>query len=177
MGGAIRFWTPGSEGCVIGTLVRFSRSGNAAANADLADILLSVCLDVAGLDIGTAESLVGKRAFHGIFRKGGLAADRLAVGWGFDLRILLGDVELLFVAEVDLSHPGGAVSACIRDAAAWLWRVRAVCAGVVCIEKSLVARGAQGERSWRRLDNRKRDGKRSNFEQFRHGNQKICPGS
>jgi hypothetical protein len=70
-------------------------------------------MTVAGLDIGTAESLVGKRAFHGIFGTRGLAADRLAVGWGVDLRILLGDVELLFVAEVDLSHAGGAVFACI----------------------------------------------------------------
>jgi len=70
---------------------------------------------------------------------------RVAVGWGADLQIFLGDVELLFVAEVDLSHVRGAVSACIRDAAAWLWRVRAVCAGFVCIEKPFVARGAEGE--------------------------------
>src|SRR5213079_3582299 len=106
-------------------------------------MLLSVCLDVARVDIGTAESLVRKRAFHGIFGTGGLAADRVAIGLGVDLRILLGDVELLFVAEVDLSHARGAVSGGIRDAAAWLWRVRAVCAGVVCIEKSVVARSAQ----------------------------------
>src|SRR6266542_1390113 len=97
-------------------------------------MLLSVCLDVARVDIGTAESLVRKRAFHGIFGTGGLAADRVAIGWGVDLRIFLG--------EVDLSHAGSPVFACIRDAATWLWRLRAVCAGVVCIEKSFVARGA-----------------------------------
>ena len=107
-------------------------------------MLLSVCLDVARVDIGTAESLVRKRAFHGIFGTGGLAADRVAIGWGVDLRIFLGDVELLFVAEVDLSHAGSSVPTCIRDAAAWLWRVRAVCAGVVCFKESFVARGAQG---------------------------------
>src|SRR2546430_3064138 len=56
-------------------------------------MLLSVCLDVARVDIGTAESLVRKRAFHGIFGTGGLAADRVAIGWGVDLRIFLGDVR------------------------------------------------------------------------------------
>src|SRR2546425_5246163 len=91
-------------------------------------MLLSVCLDVARVDIGTAESLVRKRAFHGIFGTGGLAADRVAIGWGVDLRIFLGDVELLFVAEVDLSHAGSSVPTCIRDAAAWLWRGGGRCA-------------------------------------------------
>ena len=143
MGGAIHFWTSGSGDCSIGTGLLFSRRGNAAADAGLAKILLSVCLDVPGLDSGTAEFLAGKRAFHGVLGTGGLAADRVAIVWGVDLRLFLGDVELLFVAEVDLSHAGGAVSGGIRDAAAWLWRVRAVCAGVVCIEKSVVARGAQ----------------------------------
>ena len=142
MGRAVHFWTPGSGHCAIGTRVLFSRNRNAAADGGLAEILLSVCLDVPGVDIGTAESLVGKRAFHGIFGARGLAADRVAIGWGVDLRIFLGDVELLFVAEVDLSHAGGPVFACIRDATTWLWRVRAVCAGVVCIEKFSVARGA-----------------------------------
>jgi len=111
--GAVHFWTPGSGDCGIGTGVLFSRSRNAAGNAGLAEILLPVGLDVACFDIRTAELLVGKRAFHGIFGAGGLAADRVAVGWGADLRIFLGDVELLFVAEVDLSHVRGAVSACI----------------------------------------------------------------
>jgi len=142
VGGPVRFWTSGSGQCGIGTRVLFSRSRNAAADGHLAEILLSVCLDVAGVDIGTAESLVGTRAFHGIFETRGLAAGRVAIGWGVDLRIFLGDVELLFVAKVDLSHAGGAVFARVRDAATWLWRVRAVCAGVVCIEKSFVARGA-----------------------------------
>ena len=142
MGRAVHFWTPGSGHCAIGTRVLFSRNRNATADGGLAEILLSVCLDVARVDIGTAESLVGKRAFHGIFGTGELAADRVAIGWGVDLRIFLGDVELLFVAEVDLSHAGGPVFACIRDATTWLWRIRAVCAGVVCIEKSFVARGA-----------------------------------
>ena len=113
MGGTVHFWTPGSGHCGIETRVLFSRRRNAAADGRLAEILLSVCLDVAGVDIGTAESLVGTRAFHGIFGTGGLAADRVAIGWGVDLRIFLGDVELLFVAEVDLSHAGGAVFACI----------------------------------------------------------------
>ena len=142
MGGAVHLWTPGSGHYGIGTRVLFSRNRNAAADGGLAKILLSVYLDVARVDIGTAESLVRKRAFHGIFGTRGLAADRVAVNGGVDLRIFLGDVELLFVAEVDLSHAGGPVFACIRDAATWLWRVRAVCAGVVCIEKSFVARGA-----------------------------------
>jgi hypothetical protein len=77
-----------------------------------------------------------------IWKDSAEAANRVAIGWGVDLRIFLGDVELLFVAEVDLSHAGSTVFARIRDAATWLWRVRAVCAGVVCIEKSFVARGA-----------------------------------
>src|SRR5207248_9637583 len=102
-----------------------------------AEILLSACLDVAGVDFGTAEFLAGKRAFHGVLGTGGLAADRIAVGRGVDLRILLGDVELLFVAEVDLSHARGAVSGGIRDAAAWLWRVRAVLCWGGCFEKSV----------------------------------------
>jgi hypothetical protein len=80
--------------------------------------------------------------FMEYLERGGLAADRVAICWGVDLRIFLGDVELLFAAEVDLSHAGSPVFACIRDAATCLWRVRAVCAGVVCIEKSFVARGA-----------------------------------
>jgi len=143
VGGAIHFWTSGSGDCSIGTGLLFSRRRYAAADAGLAEILLSACLDVAGVDFGTAEFLAGKRAFHGVLGTGGLAADRIAIGRGVDLRLLLGDVELLFVAEVDLSHAGGAVSGGIRDAAAWLWRVCAVCAGVVCIEKSVVARGAQ----------------------------------
>ena len=143
MGGAIHFWTSGPGDCSIGTGLLFSRRRYAAADAGLAEIFLPVCLDVAGVDFGTAQFLAGKRAFHGVLGTGGLAADRIAVGRGVDLRLFLGDVELLFVAEVDLSHAGGAVSGGIRDAAAWLWRVRAVCAGIVCIEKSVVARGAQ----------------------------------
>ena len=113
MGRAVHVQTPGSGHCGIGTSVLFSRNRNAAADGGLAEMLLSVCLDVARVDIGTAEPLVGKRAFHGIFGAGGLAANRVAIGWGVDLRIFLGDVELLFVAEVDLSHAGGAVFACI----------------------------------------------------------------
>src|SRR5205814_6039123 len=125
-----------------GTGLLFSRRRYAAADAGLAKILLSVCLDVPGLDSGTAEFLAGKRAFHGVLGTGGLADDRIAVGGGVDLRLFLGDVELLFVAEVDLSHAGGAVSGGIRDAAAWLWRVCAVLAGDVCFWKFGVVRGA-----------------------------------
>jgi len=113
VGRAVHFWTTGSGYCGIGTRVLFNRRRNAAADRGLAEILLPVCLDVAGVDIGTAESLAGTRAFHGIFGTGGLAADRVSIGWGVDLRIFLGDVELLFVAEVDLSHAWGAVFACI----------------------------------------------------------------
>lgn len=68
-------------------------------------------MDVAGVDIGPGESLVETGAFPGVFGARGLAADYFAVDWGVNLRILLGDVELLFVAEMGLSYDRDTVSA------------------------------------------------------------------
>jgi len=68
-------------------------------------------MDVAGVDIGAGESLVGTGTFPGVFGGRGLAADYFALDWGVNLRVLLGDVELLFVAEMGLSYARDAVSA------------------------------------------------------------------
>lgn len=88
-------------------------------------------MDVAGVDIGSGESLVGTGTFPRVFGVRRLAADCFAVDWGVNLWILLGDVEFLFVAEMGLSHARDAVSAYFRNAADRLWRLRAICAGVV----------------------------------------------
>ena len=50
--------------------------------------------------VGAGELLVRKGTFPGIFGGRGLAADYFALDWGVNLRALLGDVELLFVAEI-----------------------------------------------------------------------------
>jgi len=67
-------------------------------------------MDVAGVDIEAGESLVETGKFPGIFGARRLAIDYFAVYRGFNLRILLGDVELLFVAEMGLPHARDAVS-------------------------------------------------------------------
>ena len=68
-------------------------------------------MDVAGVDFGAGELLVRKGTFPGVLGGRGLAANSFALDWGVNLRGLLGDVELLFVAEMGLSHARDAVSA------------------------------------------------------------------
>lgn len=68
-------------------------------------------MDVAGVDTGAGESLVGTGTFPGVFGGRRLATDYLALDWGVNLRLLLGDVELLFVAQMGISHTRRAVSA------------------------------------------------------------------
>src|ERR1051326_2213473 len=61
------------------------------------------------------------------------------------MRIVLGDVELLLVSQMDLSHPGIGFLANIRDAVAGLWRLHPVRAGVVCAKEfDLAERSAAG---------------------------------
>ena len=72
------------------------------------------------------------------------ATRRLAAGagagpWRAPVRVFLGDVELLVVAEVDLPHAGREFPARLRDAAARLWRLRALCAGTVRLDEFYVA--------------------------------------
>src|SRR6266568_4972281 len=52
-----------------------------------------------------------------------------------DLRLLLGNVELLFVSQMDLSHAGDTVPARVRNAAARIRRIHSLCAGAVRVEE------------------------------------------
>ena len=74
----------------------------------LAEILLSVCLDFAGADFRAGEPLAGPAAFSGMAAARRLAAGDFAVARRADLRVFLGDVELLVVAAMDLPHAGRA---------------------------------------------------------------------
>jgi len=56
-----------------------------------------------------------------------------------DLRLLLGDVELLLVSEMGLSHPGHGVFAHFRDALARLWRLHPIRSGTLRVKEFLLA--------------------------------------
>src|SRR5690242_513023 len=117
------------------------RIPDAGLDAALAEILLPVPLDFTGADSRTAEPLARAAAFSGMAAARRLATGDFAVGGCVDLRIFLGDVELLVVAAMDLSHAGREFSARLRNAIAGLRRLHSIRAGVVRVEKcSLVAR-------------------------------------
>lgn len=119
-----------------------NRNGDVRSDVDLAEVLLPFCLDIALVDSGADQSLVGQAELSGFFARGQLAADCVAVAGSTHLRILLGDVELLFVAEVDLSHSRSAVSARVRNAVAGISWVYSFRVGVVRVEKFHLAEGA-----------------------------------
>ena len=52
---------------------------------------------------------------------------------------LLGNVELLLVPEMDLSHPGRGILANFRNASAGLWRLHPLRAGTVHLEELFLA--------------------------------------
>src|SRR5216110_1206202 len=55
------------------------------------------------------------------------------------MRFLLGNVELLLVPEMDLSHPGRGILANFRNASAGLWRLHPLRAGTVHVEELFLA--------------------------------------
>src|SRR5258708_6756229 len=55
------------------------------------------------------------------------------------MRFLLGNVELLLVPEMDLSHPGRGILANFRNASAGLWRLHPLRAGTVHLEELFLA--------------------------------------
>ena len=85
----------------------------------------------------------GQAELSGLFARGKLASTGGPVTGSAHLRIFLGDVELLFVAEMDLPHAGSTIPARVRNAVAWVSWVYSVCAGVVCAEKFHLAQGAE----------------------------------
>src|SRR5208282_2842092 len=109
--------------------------GHAGVDPALAEMLLSPRLDFTGIDPGTGKPLAGPPAFSGMAAARRLAAGDFAVAGGADLRIFLGDVELLVLAAMDLSHAGRAVPARLRHAAAGLWRLPPIRAGIVRAQK------------------------------------------
>jgi len=112
----------------------------------LAKILLSVRLDIAAADPGTTELLVWAVPFSAGAAGRRLAANHISVRWGAYLRVLLGNVELLFAAKVGLSHARRSIPAYFRNAVAGIWRLYTFRAGIVCAEElSLAARGAAAD--------------------------------
>src|SRR5438874_9319356 len=63
------------------------------------------------------------------------------------MRFLLGNVELLLVPEMDLSHPGRGIPANFRDASAGLWRLHPLRAGTVHVEELFLAQRTTA-RAW-----------------------------
>ena len=55
------------------------------------------------------------------------------------MRFLLGNVELLLVPEMDLSHPGRGILANFRNASGGLWRLHPLRAGIVRLEGFFLA--------------------------------------
>lgn len=112
------------------------RTGHAGVDAGLAEIFLSVGLDIAGVHLRAEEPLAGPTAFSGLAATRRLAAGNFAIARRADLRVLLGDVELLVLAAMDLSHARRAIPARLRNAAAGLRRLHPLRAGTVRAEKS-----------------------------------------
>ena len=83
-----------------------------------------------------------------------LAHRHLALTWCARVRTVLGDVELLLISQVGLSHPSARLLAHIRNAAAWVWRIRSVRAGAVCVEEFPVAEWAGVKELIRKLGKR-----------------------
>src|SRR4029077_16864254 len=105
----------------------------------LADILLSLHLDFARVDFRAAYLLDGAPAFSAATPRRRLAHGGLAGTRRTGMRSLLGNVELLLVPEMDLSHPGRGILANFRNASAGLWRLHPLRAGTVHLEGLFLA--------------------------------------
>src|SRR5215471_16034797 len=113
--------------------------GDVGFDPCLAEVLLSVHLDIAGVDPGAAELANGPPAFPGAPARRRLASRGFSFCRSVDLRVLLGDVEFQFVSEMGLSHARRAVPAYFRDAVARLRGIRPVCAGAVRTQEPVSA--------------------------------------
>src|SRR5438876_3283225 len=114
-------------------------SGDARADLALAEVLLSVRLDFARFDFGVGESMPGSPqplASTPIWR---LAAGRVALARRVGLRVLLGDVELLFLSEVDLSYARRTIPPHFRNAVAGLRRLHSLRARAIWTEEFSLA--------------------------------------
>src|SRR5205807_6671310 len=83
------------------------------------------------------------------------------------MRVLLGNVELLLVPEMDLSHPGRGILANFRNASAGLWRLHPLRAGTVHVEELFLAQRTTAgagysliPRRWRSGCDKKLEGRR-----------------
>ena len=118
LGGNFQFRTAHSTDAAIECGNFLERSCDACADVDVAEVLLSFCLDVVVVDSGADKPLAGQAELSGFFARGQLAADCVAVAGSAHLRVLLGNVELLLMAQMGLSHTGSAVPARVRNAVA-----------------------------------------------------------
>src|SRR6266567_8086960 len=116
------------------------RTGNALRDAGQPKDFLSIHLDCAGIHLRANQLLDRSAVFSEGIARGRLAHAHLAVAWRAGMWVLLGDVELLLVSQVDLSHPGRGVFANLRNAVAGLWRLHAVRAGAICTEEFCLAK-------------------------------------
>src|SRR5213595_3428776 len=110
------------------------RTGNALRDAGLPENFLSGHLDFAGIHLRANQFLDRSAVFSEGTARGRLAHAHLAFAWRAGMWVLLGDVELLLVSQVDLSHPGPRIFANLRNAIAGLWRLHPVRAGAICAE-------------------------------------------
>src|SRR5207302_616198 len=96
----------------------------------------------AGFHFGTDQLLDGAALFPGTIAGGRLAHGDLALGWRAGVQFFLGDVELLLVPKMDLSHTRSWFFADFRDADTRVWRLHSVRAGAVCAEEFPLAKRA-----------------------------------
>src|ERR1051326_2349841 len=118
------------------------RPCDVSGNADLAENFLSIRLDFTGLCFRADKLLEWATVLSERAESRRLAHCHIALTWRADLWSVLGDVELLFISQVDLSHPLARILAHIRNAAARIWRIRSIRAGAVCAEEFPVAEWA-----------------------------------
>lgn len=109
----------------------------------MAEVLLSFRVDVAIVDSGADQPLAREAELFGLFARGQLAAAGITIPGSTCLRIFLGNVELLFVAEMDLSYARSPIPARVRNAVARLPRLHSVRVGIVRAEKFHLAQGAE----------------------------------
>src|SRR5262249_60416004 len=118
----------------------YDRVDDADGDAGLAKNFLSLRLDIARVHFRADQLLDGQAAFSRGLATRRLAHCHLALTWCARVRIVLGDVELLLISQVGLSHPSARLLAHIRNAAAWVWRLCSVRAGAVCVEELALAK-------------------------------------
>src|SRR5439155_15925483 len=93
----------------------------------LAALFLSVCVGCGIFDPGTCQYTFGTPAPVRITAARRLASNRRFIDRSAHLRLFLGNVELLLIPKMDLSHARGRIPAHFRNAAAglfWLPPVR-----------------------------------------------------